>query len=240
MKWESPAPNWDTVAGRLLDRFFECVSRNIPGYDAPLTVFGSAAIQLCHDENFTSADVDLMVTSEQEELRALAKQLGVGRSGSLRRDYGLQICPPQMFQTTPHYLQRARVEPRHGVTVVVPHVRDILVGKLHRFRREGQDGLAPKDRRAFERVRALCEGRPSETDMLEDLQLCEPSLHIPGDGSLNCFRLNALDLFHFVYRRRLDLDSEVLEPARLKYAQAAGDDEIDVDQMLDDLNPHRD
>jgi len=239
MKWETPAPDWDTLAGGVIDRFLAGLSEAMPDYDSPLTVFGSAAIQLCLDDQFTSADVDLMVFSERESLRDLAKQVGAGRRGAARLRYGLQICPPQLFLTTPHYLQRAWVERRHGLTVVVPHVRDILIGKLHRFREEGQQGLAPKDRRAYERVRELC-GRPSDLDLVEDLRLCDSYLKIPADGSVNCFRLNALDIFRTIYRRELDLETEVLAPARRSLAEAIGESEAKIETLLDGLDPNRD
>lgn len=240
MRWECPAPGWDTLAGRVIDRFLAGLSEAIPEYNSPLTVFGSAAIQLCLDDRFTSADVDLMVVSESERLRDLARHLGVGRSGGVSVCYGLQICPPQLFLTTPHYLHRAWVGERQGLTVVVPHVRDILVGKLHRFRDEGQRGIAAKDRRAFEKVRELSDGHPSDSDMLEDLRLCEASLRVPSDGSVNFFRLNVLDLFRTFYQRELDLESEVHAPARHAISRALGGGDGGIASLLDGLEPTRD
>ena len=72
MSWTTPAPRWDTLAGRVLDSFFASVHERLPEYDGPLTVFGSAPIQLCLDESFASADVDLMVLEGTEELRCIA------------------------------------------------------------------------------------------------------------------------------------------------------------------------
>ena len=42
MRWECPAPDWDTLAGRVIDRFLAGLSEALPEYDSPLTVFGSA------------------------------------------------------------------------------------------------------------------------------------------------------------------------------------------------------
>lgn len=239
MIWEMPQPRWDTTAGRLLDRFLEGVAGEIPDFREPVTVFGSAAIQLCFDDRFVSANVDIMVFHQSVRLRELAQRLGVGRSGKVGSDYGLQICPPALFLSTPHYLQRAWMGERHGMRVVVPHVRDILIGKLHRFREVEQDGLTPKDRRAFERVRELTGGRPSEGDLLEDLQLCGPALRIPGDGTVNNFRLNVLDVFRTVYGRALDIEAEVLEPARA--AEEGGRSSgFAVREALEGLSPDRD
>lgn len=238
MSWRNPAPDWDTLAGRVIDRFLAGLSGAMPDYDAPLTVFGSAAIQLCLDDRFASADIDLMALSERESLRDLAKRLGAGRGLADPFGYGLQICPPQLFLTTPHYLQRAWTEERHGLKVVVPHVRDILIGKLHRYREEGQQGLAPKDRRAFERVRDLC-GRPTDSDLVEDLRLCEAYLNLPADGSVNHFRLNAVDLFRSYCGRELDLKSEIFAPARSSIAEALGYPGAEIRSLLDELDPSR-
>lgn len=240
MNWSIPAPQWDTVAGRVLDAFFGGLREALPSYDLPLTVFGSAAIQLCVDDQFASADVDLMVMAEGEKLREVAANQGVGRSGTVRPDYGLQICPPQLFRTTPHYLARAWVEKRSGFTVIVPHVRDILIGKLHRHRSDDQHDLAAKDRRAFHRVRELCGGRPSEDDVIEDLRLCEPSFRVPQDGTVNSFRLNALDLFRQVFGRALNLETEILAPARLAEVPAAEGSRPSLESMLESLRPDLD
>ena len=59
MSWTMPPPRWGTLAGRVLDTFFEAVHRALPDYQQPLTIFGSAPIQLCLDESFASADVDI-------------------------------------------------------------------------------------------------------------------------------------------------------------------------------------
>ncbi len=144
MSWSTPVPKWDTIAGRVLDTFFAAIREALPDYEHPLTLFGSAPIQLCLDENFASADVDIMVLSESEKLRQIAGKLDAVRMGTIRQAYGVQICPPHLFKPTPHYLQRAHQEVRHGIRIIVPDLRDILIGKLHRSRHEFQDGLVPR------------------------------------------------------------------------------------------------
>ena len=213
MKTLSPLPNWDTLAGRVLDAFFAALHEQMPEYNLPLTVFGSAPIQLCLDASFTSADVDIMVLGGGVKLREIAAQAGVGRSGSLRPAYGVRICPAQLFRPTPHYLQRAHVETRHGLKIIVPNLRDILIGKLHRSRHEGQTGLVPKDLRAFQRVRELCGGHPTLAEFLEDLVSMESSFRPPLDGSLNSFRFNVEDALASVYGHAFDLQRDILTPA---------------------------
>ena len=240
MSWTIPPPDWSTPAGRILDQFFEAIQGAFPEFSAPITLFGSAAIQVCLDESFTSADVDLMVASDSVRLRDIAREAGVGRSGTIRPAYGVQICPPQLFRPTPHYLQRAHIEQRYGQKVVVPHVRDILIAKLHRSRTEGQDGLVAKDLRAFQRVRELCDGHPTRQELIDDLQLCEPDFRLPVDGGVNSFRLNALDLFSSVFHHPLDLENEVLKPARAAATVVIHDHGKDIAQSLADLRADRD
>jgi hypothetical protein len=239
MDWEMPAPNWNTPAGHVLEAFLAGAHQAFPGYPLPVTLFGSAAIQICLDEAFASADVDVMVMSENASFREVAKKTGAGQSGLLRPAYGVQICPPQLFRTTPHYMQRARIEQRQGLNIVIPHVRDILIAKLHRFRGQDQQGLAAKDRRAFQRVRELCGGRPTEADVLEDLMLCASNLNITLEEGGNAFRLNTMDLFEELFQRRLDLEKEILEPVRAALPQAHLEAE-EVVQRLDALTPERD
>jgi hypothetical protein len=240
MKWVMPEPRWDTVAGTLLDAFFRAVRQELPDYDAPLTVFGSAAIQLCLDDEFASANVDLMVILETGRLRGIARGLVVENIGAPRPHYGLQICAPHWFRAAPHYLQRAWTGDRNGLRIVVPHVRDILLAKLHRSRVDGQEGLVAKDRRAFVRVRELCDGHPDTHDVLEDFVLCEPEFRVPTDGSVNSFRLNAMDLFREVFGRDLDLEREVLAPARAADIPNGGGDEPQLPELLSELDPDRD
>jgi len=233
-------PRWDTLAGRVLDAFFAGVQEAMPDYHQPITIFGSAAVQLCLDEDCTSADVDLMVLTESARLRQIAKSLGLGCSGTVRPTYGVQICPPQLFLPTPHYLQRAYTEVRHGLRVVLPHLQDILIAKLHRARTEDQEGLVAKDRRAFQRVRELCSGHPTAEDLLADLIQCEPYFRLPHDGGLNSFRLNVEDLFSSLYEHRLDVEGEILVPARTAEQSLLRHPKGTVTEMLASLQPMRD
>ena len=239
MTWQVPAPKWDTLAGRGLDTFFAGVHAAMPDYDLPLTIFGSAPIQLCLDEAFTSADVDIMVLSNSDPLREVAARLGVGRSGTIRPTFGIQLCPAQMLKPTPHYLQRAYSETRHGLKVIVPHLRDILIAKLHRSRTEDQDGLVPKDRRAFTRVRQLSNNHPTEADLIEDLISCEPHFRQPLDGSINAFWLNVEDLFLNQFDRRIDIQTEIILPARAAEDSLLRNDSASVAEMLAELRPSR-
>lgn len=240
MSWDVPPPDWNGHVGRILDSFFAEVKRRFPDYDAPLTVFGSAPIQLCLDDSFTSADADIMVTTGAAELRALAGEIGLG-GGGIRSGFAVQIFPPGFFRTTPRYLEpgRAHQEMRHGLRIIIPHVRDILIGKLHRSRTQDQDALDGKDLRAFLRVRQLTGGHPSESELLDDLISCEPSFRLPPDGGLNHFRLNVEDVWRAVFSRSVDVRGEIIEPALRQQILPDQPAVIDRDKLLGDLRPTR-
>jgi hypothetical protein len=130
------------------------------------------------------------------------------------------------------------VETRHGLRIVVPHLRDVLIGKLQRSRYEGQDGLVPKDLRAFHRVMKLCDGHPDEAELLEDLRLCEPFFRTPSAGEVNSFKLNVLDLWRQLFGRDLDVQQEIINKAALK--QFRPTDTAGLRDRLDLLRPERD
>ena len=180
-----------------------------------------------------------MVLGESARLRQIAGEQGLGRSGTVRAVFGVQLASAPFFRPTPHYLQRAHIETRSGVRVVIPHVRDILIAKLHRSRVEGQEGLVAKDRRAFQRVRALCDGHPNEHDVLADLIQCEPFFRPPLDGHLNSFRYNVEDLFSGVYGRRVDVAGEILAPAAELERGLRSTPTGVVAASLDELRPTR-
>ena len=239
MSWSTPAPKWDTIAGRVLDAFFDALRESLPAYEHPLTLFGSAPIQLCLDEDFASADIDLMVLAESEKLRQIAGKLETGSCSTIRQTYGVQICPPQLFKPTPHYLQRAYHEVRHGIRVIIPDLRDILIGKLHRSRYDFQLGLVPKDNRAFQRVRELCHGHPTKEEILEDLVQCESHFRPSHDGSVNSFRLNVEDMLREHYLHHFDLERDILSPMHSSQESSEHPAESSIKSRLDDLRPTR-
>lgn len=239
MNWPVPPPNWSCAAGQVLDAFFAGLHAELPDFAEPLTLFGSVPIQLCLDDAFTSADADIMVSGDPTLLRTVARKLELTAGGTLRPAFALQLCPRHFFRTTAHYLQRAQVEIRHGVKVIVPHVRDVLIGKLHRSRTPEQEGLVTKDLRAFHRVRQLCGGHPTEENVIEDLLDCAPYFRLPENGETNHFRLNVEDLWTGLFRSRLDVEERILKPLRAMESDAQRSGNASVSQMLDDLRPAR-
>ena len=231
-----PPPRWDSVIGRAMDDFFARVHEALPSYDSPLTVFGSAPIQLCLDDSFVSADADIMVFSQVAEIRSIAN---TADSPLVRPAYRIQVCPPVLFKPTPHYLQRAHTESRHGLKIIIPHLRDILIAKLHRSRAIDQQGLVPKDRRAFLKVRELCAGHPTEAELLVDLISCEPSFRNADDEPINSFALNVEDLWQTLFGRTIDIAQEIIEPARELERTSLSDHLRPSSLSIDDLSPSR-
>lgn len=181
-----------------------------------------------------------MVLAESEKLRQIAGELATGSGSTIRQTYGVQICPPQLFKPTPHYLQRAYHEVRHGIRVIIPDLRDVLIGKLHRSRHDFQQGLVPKDNRAFQKVRELCHGHPTKEEILEDLVQCDVHFRPSYDGSINSFRLNVEDLLREHYLHLFDLERDILTPLRAARASyEPSPDDASIKSRLDDLRPTR-
>jgi len=238
MSWQIPPPCWDTMAGRMLDAFFARVHEQMPGFEGPLTVFGSAPIQMCVDGDFISADADVMVLSHAAELRQIAADVVPSKKGAGVM-HGVQVCPADWFRTKTHSLARANMERGPGLRIIVPHPRDVLIRKLHRARFEDQEGLVPKDLRAFVRVRQLCAGRPGEQDLLDDLRACEAYFRPLYDGQITSFKLNTLDLWRKLFLRDLDVDGEITTPVVREEAEIYRVFQK-VDTLIEGLSPERD
>ncbi len=212
MAWEMPPPNWNSPIGIELDRFFREVSRQLPDLKTTLTVFGSSPIHLCLDASFTSKDADLFVLSDEEQLRDIAASIGLGKVGAAPGQFYLEICKPWAFKTTPSHYARAHCETRHGLAIIVPHVRDILIGKLSRHRKKDQQGVEPKDLRGFARVREVTGGHPTEAELIDDLRLC-PHYFISGvNAIMTDFRANVEDLWPALYGHPIDVNQQIIRP----------------------------
>lgn len=146
MNWSDAPPNWNTPIGEKIDRFLQAVAERFPAYSDTIVVFGSSTIHLRLDPSFTSADADIRVKIDDVlPFKALTEEIGMGKSGKEEGLFYLDITPPSAFRSTEDWFSRAHTETRHGIKIMMPQVRDALVGKLHRFRKPGQDGIVPKD-----------------------------------------------------------------------------------------------
>ena len=150
-RWQ-PRLNWDTPAGRLLDRAIAALPTGRPW---EIIVFGSAPLQLGLDPGFVSGDVDLIADGEVESLLSAAKLL------KDQNEFYLEVCQPHVFAAPADWRNRAHTEMRQQVRFIFPHPIDILTAKVVR--------MADKDFAAFRLVRRLT-GHPTPEEMIRSLR----------------------------------------------------------------------
>ncbi len=190
MDWSESPPNWETPIGEKIDRFLRAVSERFPDYKDTIVVFGSATIHLRLDPAFNSADADLRGSTEAIlPFKALTEEIGMGKSGKDDGHFYLDITPPSAFRSTESWFGRAHTETRHGLKIMIPQVRDALVGKLHRRRKPEIDGIEPKDLRAFVRVRELTGTNSSAPSLrpARDSRLHRPLLRVKSPLPMPAF-----------------------------------------------------
>ena len=213
MNWSDSPPDWNTPIGEKIDRFFRAVAERLPGYGDTIVVFGSATIHLRLDPSFNSADADLRVSVDDIlPFKSLTEDIGMGKSGKDRGIFYLDITPPSAFRTTENWFSRAHTETRHGLKIMVPQVRDALVGKLHRSRKAGVNQIEPKDLRAFLRVQELSGGHPTESELIKDILLCPHAWHLQMSGASTDFRRNLEDLWPVLFHKPLNVKEQIIRP----------------------------
>jgi hypothetical protein len=215
--------DWQSAAGRLLDRFAAALP---PSPRRELTVFGSAPLQLLVERTFVSADVDLLTDEAQSaELAAFVAAHGWGPG---RPDLYLQVCDPLAFRSTADWPARAIAVERHGHRLRFVHPWDVLVSKLQR--------LEEKDLAAFRTVIAKT-GHPTEEEFLRHLRKAV-DLYRPrfdeetqrGDMLQNTRRL-----WRELWGRDLDPRAEIIRPAVERANRAYADFDPTLRARLEDL-----
>jgi hypothetical protein len=213
MNWSDQPPSWSTPIGEKIDRFFHAVAERFPDFSDTIVVFGSATIHLRLDPTFTSADAALRVSSEHIlPFKALTEEIGMGKSGKDEGIFYLDITPPSAFKSTEGWYGRAHNETRHGIKIMIPQVRDVLVGKLHRYRKLGVKSIEAKDLRAFLRVQELSGGHPTEAELIKDVLLCPHAWHLQMSGAVTDFRRNLEDLWPVLYHKPLNVKEQIIRP----------------------------
>ena len=175
-----------------------------------ITLFGSAPIQITVEPSLLSADVDLFC--DEEDLNEYVRRAGLDRDHS---DFYIQVCSGLNFRTSPHWAARTKSAVIENCTFIFPHPIDILIAKLNR--------LEEKDLLAFRTVIAKT-GHPTETEMIEELQLAvdlfRPSFDEEQGHDLanNCRRLWPL-----IFGREIDPRKEIIAPALQKRREGYGE-----------------
>jgi len=161
----------------------------------------------------------------------------MGKSGKDSGQFYLDITPPMAFRSTSDWMGRCHVEMRHGLKIMIPQVRDILIGKLHRFRKPSQCEMEPKDEKAFIHIRELTGGHPTEQELLEDLLLCPYAWHLMMNGAASAFRQNIEDLWPVFYGKVIDVNTAIIHPLLLDLERAGYTESEDWTELVRALNP---
>ncbi|MFO1460188.1 MAG: hypothetical protein U1G08_12345 [Verrucomicrobiota bacterium] len=193
--WQ-PSLDWDTPAGRVLDRLVEALPEQ---RHWEIIVFRSSPLQLGVDPGFLSADVDVI---SDEDI-----SVHCNRAGLLKGQAELYVepCTTMAFTASPDWFVRAfRCQRRH-VGLTFPHPIDLLVSKIQR--------LEEKDLRAFRMVREKS-GHPTEDELLRALRrvvdMFRPSFD--EESAKNPVR-NTQVLWRELFGRDIDVRTEIILPA---------------------------
>ena len=191
-----PTLNWDTPAGRVIDRLVEALPADRPW---KIILFGSSPLQLALDPTFLSGDVDIIASADVE---VYCRQAGL-----LKGQTPIYVEPSaaSAFTASADWMMRAcEVQHKH-VSFILPHPIDILVSKIKR--------LDEKDLKAFHLVRART-GQPTEAQLLIALRrvvdIYRPSFDEESAGDP---RSNTQVLWRELFGKPIDVSREIIAPA---------------------------
>src|SRR5437763_3783314 len=107
-----PALNWDTPAGRVLDRLVEALPLD---RSWKIILFGSAPLQLALDPTFLSGDVDIIPPVDVDDY--------CRRAGLLKgqADIYIEPCAVNAFMASADWMIRACEAQRKHVMFILPH-----------------------------------------------------------------------------------------------------------------------
>lgn len=210
MDFTSAIPDWESRAGRLLDR----LAGSLGGSPArSIVVFGSSPLQIFLDAAFLSQDCDIVGEGDLEEIcRDLTLPTPLG-------DLAFQVCDALTFRTAQGWETRARREDRNGHTFVFPHPWDILVSKIGR--------LDEKDLEAFRLVRRTT-GGPTAAEFKNHLQLAVDLFRPNFDEERGAdYATQTRALWRKIYDAEIEVRAEIIQPAlqrrQAQYDADAGD-----------------
>jgi hypothetical protein len=191
-----PDLNWETPAGRVLDRLIEALPVDRPW---KIIVFGSSPLQPGIDSTFLSGHIDIISVPEVEE--------HCRKAGLLKGQTSLYIepCTAAAFTVSADWQLRAFEVQRKHVTLILPHPIDILVSKIKR--------LEEKDLAAFRLVRSKT-GHPSEEELLIALRrvvdIYRPSFDEESTGDP---RHNTQIVWRELFGKPIDIRQQIIGPA---------------------------
>lgn len=196
MDFNSATPDWQTPAGRLLEKLAQALPPLPPRV---IVVFGSAPLQIFLDSGFLSQDCDLI---GDDDLASFCQGLSIPAESG---DLFFQVCDPLTFRTTVNWETRAARHKLHGHSFVFPHPWDILVSKIGRLER--------KDLEAF-RLVIRKTGEPTAAQFKNHLQLAV-DLFRPGfaEEQASDYTLQTQHLWPEIFGDKIDVHAEIIRPA---------------------------
>jgi hypothetical protein len=200
-----PAINWDTSAGRLLDKLVAALPSTRTWR---IIVFGSSPLQLAVDPTFLSADVDVI---PPDDIDRFCREAGLLKG---QTEVYIEPCTAAAFTASADWSVRAFEIARRHVTFILPHPIDILVSKIKR--------LDEKDLRAFRLVREKL-GHPTEDELIMALRrvvdIYRPSF---DEESGNNARENTELLWQNLFGKTINVAQEIIAPALAERRKSYG------------------
>jgi len=177
----------------------------------PITVFGSAPLQLAVDPLILSGDIDISVSDHNERIKEIIEEIGFAKG---KADYYIEVVPRYVFRPGENWLGRANIVELEGVQFRIPDPLDILLAKLRR--------LDVKDLRAFEAVRRKV-GRPTEEEFVSELRASADIFYIQKDGQKSVLWENTEKLWLQFFGKPIDVRETILKPVIDAIAEQNGD-----------------
>lgn len=204
--------DWESQPGQTLRSLALTLETDVAW---KVDVFGSAPLEMAFGPQFVSADVDMIFPLHNYlEAEAILSRAGFARG---KRAHYVQACPPAAFRTSPKWKDRVLQTrtPDEGAAHVLfrlAHPIDVVIGKLNR--------LDEKDWRAIQLLRELT-GGPEEAVLLRELRDAPDLFSLAFmPTSANSFRENVERLWRDLFGREIELNSEILIPARQQLDQS--------------------
>ena len=202
--WQ-PKLNWDTPAGRVLDRLAGALPVETQWR---IIVFGSAPLQLGLDPGFVSGDVDVI---SHEDIAGHCEKAGLLKG---QAELYIEPCAITAFTASADWQLRACEAQRQHVRFILPHPIDILVSKIKR--------LEEKDLRAFRLVIGKT-GHPTATEMIVALRrvvdVYRPNFDEESSGDPTH---NTQVLWRELFGEAIDVRREIITPALAERKKSYG------------------
>lgn len=177
----------------------------------PILVFGSAPLQITVDPDLLSADVDVCLSGQTDELKKLVHDIGLGKGQAA---FYIEVVPEYIFRAGQKWRTRVQGLTLNGVEFLFPAAIDILLAKLRR--------LDEKDLRAFELVLHKT-GHPTEDELIAELRDAYDLFYLGIGGQKSPLWANTEKLWPRLFEHTLDVRIHIIEPVLEQLSEAGAD-----------------